>query len=90
MTRDTTAADDAEHWSEQARGAIDEVVHGKDVAEVVAIPGEAVVVLGDGWSDTDARALRDALYDRDFPPMVLRGSEQVRTRADDSRLSVRY
>jgi len=85
-----TDGENATYWANQARGAIDDAVHGKAVDEVVAIAGDVVVVLGDGWNADDARALRDALYDRDFPPIVMRGDEMIRVQANDHRLSAPY
>lgn len=84
-----TDGENAEYWANQARGAIAEATT-KDVDEVVAIAGDAVVVLGDEWRESHARALRDALYDRDFPPIVLRGDRQIRIQANDHRLSAPY
>lgn len=83
---------DAVYWARQADGWIDQNVHGKDVDDVVAIAGDAVVVVGDDWSTDDVRAMADGMADAGIPVYATRGTDQVRIDGTDDtrRLSVPY
>lgn len=85
-----TDAENAEYWAAQARGWIDDHVHGKDGWSVIAIAGDAVIELDDEWDADDVRALRDGLVDADIPVYATRGTRQVRIEGTDDRLPVPY
>lgn len=85
-----TDGENAEYWATQAEGWIQENVHGKQVDDVISIAGDAVIILGDGWDESDAKALRDGLIDYEFEIQSVRGSSQVRIEATDRRLKMPY
>lgn len=81
--------ENALYWAAQAEGWIEQNVFGKD-AEVIAIAGDAVVLLDDDdWRESHVKALRDGLADGGFAIQAMY-SDQVRIEATDERLVSEY